>query len=185
MIKPIIAYGNPVLRKVADDIDKDYPNLQELISNMFETMYASDGVGLAAPQIGLSIRLFVIDANPFEEDYPEAKGFKKAFINPHVIEESGDEWLFNEGCLSFPGIHEDVSRKANVKIKYLDENFVEHVETFSGVCARVVQHEYDHLDGKCFIDHLNPLKRRLLSAKLNNIAKGKVHPNYKIKFFKS
>lgn len=184
MIKPIIAYGNPVLRKVAGDIDKDYPNLTELIETMFETMYASDGVGLAAPQIGLSIRLFVLDANPFVEDYPEAKGFKKVFINPHIVEESGDEWLFNEGCLSFPGIHEDVSRKSNVKITYLDENFVKHTDTFSGVCARVVQHEYDHLDGKCFIDHLNPLKRRLLSGKLNNIAKGKVSTKYKIKFFK-
>lgn len=185
MIKPIIAYGNPVLRKVAADIDKDYPNLPELIRDMFETMWESDGVGLAAPQIGLSIRLFVIDATPFEEDYPEAKDFKRAFINPHVIEESGDEWLFNEGCLSFPGIHEDVARKSNVTLRYLDENFVEHTETFSGVCARVVQHEYDHLDGKCFIDHLSPLKRRLLSGKLTNIMKGKVHPRYKIKFFKA
>lgn len=185
MIKPIIAYGNPVLRKVAADIDKDYPNLPELIRDMFETMWESDGVGLAAPQIGLSIRLFVIDATPFEEDYPEAKDFKRAFINPHVIEESGDEWLFNEGCLSFPGIHEDVARKSNVTLRYMDENFVEHTETFSGVCARVVQHEYDHLDGKCFIDHLSPLKRRLLSGKLTNIMKGKVHPRYKIKFFKA
>lgn len=185
MIKPIIAYGNPVLRKVAADIDKDYPNLPELIRDMFETMWESDGVGLAAPQIGLSIRLFVIDATPFVEDYPEAKDFKRAFINPHVIEESGDEWLFNEGCLSFPGIHEDVARKSNVTLRYMDENFVEHTETFSGVCARVVQHEYDHLDGKCFIDHLSPLKRRLLSGKLTNIMKGKVHPRYKIKFFKA
>ncbi|MBR4114432.1 MAG: peptide deformylase [Bacteroidales bacterium] len=184
MIRSIIAYGNPVLRKVSSDIDKNYPDIQQLIADMFETMYASDGVGLAAPQIGLSIRLFVIDATPFVEDYPEAKNFKKVFINPHVIEESGDEWLFNEGCLSFPGIHEDVSRKSNVKIKYLDENFVEHTDTFSGVCARVVQHEYDHLDGKCFIDRLSMLKRKMLSSKLSNIEKGKVHPRYKIKFFK-
>ncbi|MBR4350001.1 MAG: peptide deformylase [Bacteroidales bacterium] len=184
MIRSIIAYGNPILRKVSSDIDKNYPDIQQLIADMFETMYASDGVGLAAPQIGLSIRLFVIDATPFVEDYPEAKNFKKVFINPHVIEESGDEWLFNEGCLSFPGIHEDVSRKSNVKIKYLDENFVEHTDTFSGVCARVVQHEYDHLDGKCFIDLLSMLKRKMLSSKLSNIEKGKVHPRYKIKFFK-
>lgn len=184
MIKPIIAYGNPVLRKVATDIDKEYPEIQKLIDDMFETMYASDGVGLAAPQIGLSIRLFVIDANAFEEDYPEGKGFKKVFINAHVIETSGEDWIFNEGCLSFPGIHEDVSRPSTVKIQYLDENFEEHIDTFSGICARVVQHEYDHLDGKCFIDRLNVLKRRLLSGKLSNIEKGKVHPHYKIKFFK-
>ncbi|MCQ2606860.1 MAG: peptide deformylase [Bacteroidales bacterium] len=184
MIKPIIAYGNPVLRKVAEDIDKTYPEIQTLIDDMFETMYASDGVGLAAPQRGLSIRLFVIDAEAFVEDYPEAKGFRKAFINPHVIETNGEEWLFNEGCLSFPGIHEDVSRPANVTLKYLDENFVEHTETFTGICARVVQHEYDHLDGKCFIDHLSPLKRRMLQRRLNAISEGKVHPKYKIKFFK-
>src|SRR5574344_1462365 len=184
MIKPIIAYGNPVLRKVATDIDKDYPEVQELIKTMFDTMYASDGVGLAAPQIGLPIRLFVIDANSFVEDYPEAKCFKKVFINAQILEESGKEWLFNEGCLSFPGIHEDVSRKSNVKMHYLDENFEEHVETFSGVCARVVQHEYDHLDGKCFIDRLGALQRRLLQRRLTNISEGKVRTGYKMKFFK-
>ncbi len=184
MIKPIIAYGNPILRKVAIDIDKDYPDLQQLVQTMFDTMYASDGVGLAAPQIGLSIRMFVIDAAAFAEDYPEAKGFKKVFINAHFVEESGKEWVFNEGCLSFPGIHEDVSRKANVTLRYLDENFEEHTETFSGICARVVQHEYDHLDGKCFVDRLGALQRRLLQRKLTNITEGKVHTNYKIKFVK-
>lgn len=184
MIKPIYAYGNPVLRKVTDDIDQSYPNIKQLIDDMFETMYASNGVGLAAPQVGLSIRVCVIDATPFVEDYPEAKDFKKAFINPHIIEESGEEWIFNEGCLSFPGIYEDVSRKSTVKMTYLDENFVEHTETFSGVCARVVQHEYDHLDGKCFIDHLSALKRKMIQRKLNNIIEGKVATKFKIKFVK-
>ena len=146
MIRSIIAYGNPVLRKISSDIDKNYPDIQQLIADMFETMYASDGVGLAAPQIGLSIRLFVIDATPFVEDYPEAKDFKKVFINPHVIEESGDEWLFNEGCLSFPGIHEDVSRKSNVKIKATTAGVIKFDLTFcnltglSKTCAPALKH---------------------------------------------
>ena len=140
MIKHILAYGNPILRKIAKNIDASYSNLQELISSMFETMEASDGVGLAAPQIGLSIRLFVIDASTMVEDYPEAENFRKVFINPTIIEETGDEWFFNEGCLSVPGLREDVLRKSKVTIKYCDENFVEKTETFSGICARVVQH---------------------------------------------
>ncbi len=185
MIKPIVAYGNPVLRKVATEINPDYPELQDFIKSMYETLASSNGVGLAAPQVGLSIRLFVIDANSFAEDYPEAKGFIKTFINPEILEETGEEWAFNEGCLSFPGIFEDVSRKSTVKIKYMDENFTEHIETYSGICARVVQHEYDHLQGKCFIDHLSPLKKRMINGKLNNILKGKAHATYKIKFYKA
>ncbi|MCQ2959459.1 MAG: peptide deformylase [Bacteroidales bacterium] len=185
MIKPIVAYGNPVLRKVAQEIDKNYPEFETLLQNMYDTLEASEGVGLAAPQIGLSIRLFVIDANGFAEDYPDAKDFKRTFINPEIIELTGKEWLFNEGCLSFPGIFEDVSRPSEVTLRYLDENFEEHTEKFSGICARIIQHEYDHLDGKCFVDHLNPLKKRMLNGKLNNILKGKVSTRYKIKFFKA
>lgn len=184
MIKPIVAYGTPVLRKVAAEISKDYPDLQTIIKNMYDTLESSEGVGLAAPQVGLSIRLFIVDANGFAEDYPDAKGFKRTFINPQILETSGKEWLFNEGCLSFPGIFEDVSRPSDVKLRYFDEQFVEHTETFTGICARIIQHEYDHLEGKCFIDRLNPLKRKLLSGKLNNILKGKVSTRYKIKFFK-
>ncbi|MBP5722119.1 MAG: peptide deformylase [Bacteroidales bacterium] len=184
MIKPIVAYGNPVLRKVAVDIDKDYPDFQTVITNLYDTLKSSEGVGLAAPQIGLSIRVFVVDANGFAEDYPDAKGFVRTFINPQIIETKGKEWMFNEGCLSFPGIFEDVSRPSDVTIRYLDEQFVEHTETFTGICARIIQHEYDHLDGKCFIDRLNPLKRKMLSGKLNNILKGKVTTRYKIKFAK-
>lgn len=185
MIKPIVAYGTPVLRKIATEITKDYPELDVTIKNLYDTLENSEGVGLAAPQIGLSIRIFVIDANGFAEDYPDAKGFKRTFINPQILELTGEEWLFNEGCLSFPGIFEDVSRPEFVKLRYLDEKFEEHIETFSGICARIIQHEYDHLDGKCFIDHLTPLKRRMLTGKLNNILKGKVSTRYKIKFFKA
>lgn len=185
MIKPIVAYGTPVLRKVAAEIDQNYPELSNIITNMYDTLESSEGVGLAAPQIGLSIRLFIVDANGFAEDYPDAKGFKRTFINPQILERTGKEWLFNEGCLSFPGIFEDVSRPSDVKIRYYDEQFVEHTETFSGICARIIQHEYDHLEGKCFIDHLSPLKRRLIAGKLNNILKGKVSTRYKIKFYKA
>ncbi|HPM12403.1 MAG TPA: peptide deformylase [Bacteroidales bacterium] len=183
MIKPIIAYGNPVLRKVAQPIDASYPQLKELVASMFETMEASDGVGLAAPQIGLAIRLFVIDASSMSEDYPEAQDFKRAFINPRIVEEKGEEWYFNEGCLSVPGIREDVSRKSIVVLEYYDESFTKKTEEFTGICARVIQHEYDHLEGKLFVDRVNPLKKRLLQGRLQNIEKGKVPVQYKIKFY--
>src|SRR5690554_2565093 len=182
MILPIVAYGDPILKKEAEEIDQNYPKLKELIDNMFETMYNAEGVGLAAPQIGQSIRLFIIDASPFEKEEPELKGFKKVFINPIVIEEKGKPWFFNEGCLSIPGIREDVSRLPKVTIEYYDENFNLLEETYEGMAARVIQHEYDHIDGILFTDLINPLKRRLIKGKLNNIAKGKVDIHYRMKF---
>lgn len=182
MILPIIAYGDPVLKRVADDINADYPQLQELIASMFETMYNARGVGLAAPQIGLSVRLFIIDASPFSEDEPTLKGFKKIFINARITEETGKEWLFNEGCLSIPEIREDIERKDKLRITYLDENFKEITEEYSGITARVIQHEYDHIEGKLFIDRLSPLKKRLLEKRLNSIKIGAVKPDYKMKF---
>lgn len=175
----IIGYGHALLRKVAEPIAADYPELQKLIEDMYETMYASNGVGLAAPQVNLSIRLFVVDASPFEETYPEAKGFKRTFINPQVLETRGEEWRFNEGCLSVPHINEDVLRPAEVRIRYQDEHFEEKEEWISGVCARIVQHEYDHLEGKMFIDRISNLKRTLLKRKLNDIIQGKIHTDYK------
>ncbi|MCT4637605.1 MAG: peptide deformylase [Bacteroidales bacterium] len=178
---PIYLYGSPVLRKVAADIDKDYNNLFDLIENMWSTMYHSDGVGLAAPQIGKSIRLFVIDATPMADEDPSVEGLKKVFINAHITEREGDKESFNEGCLSIPGIREDVVRPTRIRMKYVDENFEEHDEWFEGIAARVIQHEYDHLDGVMFVDHLNPLKKKLLSGKLKNISKGKVKVDYKVK----
>lgn len=180
MILPITVYGNPVLRKVAEEIDENYKDLDKLISNMFETMYKAEGVGLAAPQINKSIRLMVIDATPFEEDEPDLKDFKKVFINPEILEFKGEKEAFNEGCLSLPGIREDVVRPTKIRINYLDENFVEHEEEWEGIKARIVQHEYDHLEGTLFIDHISPIKKRLLNGKLNAIAKGKTVPDYKI-----
>ncbi len=182
MILPIVAYGDPVLKKVAEEIDSDYPGLEKLIADMFETMYSSKGVGLAAPQINKSIRLFIIDASPFADEYPELEGWKKTFINPRILEEEGEEWDFNEGCLSIPGIREDVERKPELILEYEDENFELHEEKFDGVVARVIQHEYDHLEGVLFTDHLSPLKKRLLKGKLNDISKGIVDVNYKMKF---
>ncbi|MCC5923233.1 MAG: peptide deformylase [Crocinitomicaceae bacterium] len=192
MIIPIVAYGDPVLKKEAEEIDKDYPNLDELIANMFETMYAAHGVGLAAPQIGKSIRLFIVDASPFaddgeedEEPDPKAVGlenFKKVFINPIIEEESGEEWAFQEGCLSIPKIREDVYRKEQIKISYYDEHFQLHEEVYSGYAARVIQHEYDHIEGILFTDHLSSLKRKLLTKKLGKISKGEVDVDYKMKF---
>ncbi|KKX46544.1 MULTISPECIES: peptide deformylase [Sphingobacterium] len=183
---PIVAYGDPVLRKVADEIDEDYPNLKQLIADMFETMYAASGVGLAAPQVGLPIRLFVIDATPFAEDIEEEKevltAFKKVFINPIMVEESGEKWAFNEGCLSIPDINEDVLRHPNIKINYLDENFEEHEIDLSGLAARVVQHEYDHIEGKLFTDKLSTLKKTMLKGKLDTISKGMIRVGYKMKF---
>ena len=180
MIYPVTVYGDPILRKVAQPIDKDFEGLDELIENMFETMYNSDGVGLAAPQVGKSIRIFVVDASTAADEEPELEGFKKAFINPEIIERTGDEWAMNEGCLSLPEIREDVVRPEHVKIKYLDENLEEKIEEYGGFAARVIQHEYDHLDGVLLIDHLNPLKKRLLKSKLVAISKGKVRPAYRI-----
>ncbi len=189
MILPIVAYGDPVLRKKATPISSDYPGLDELIENMFETMYGASGVGLAAPQIGKSIRLFVVDATPFsdDEDLTEAeqsrlKSFKKAFINPEIIEETGDEWAFNEGCLSIPGVNEDVFRCSNIKIKYQDADFIEHVEEFDGLLARVIQHEYDHIEGVLFTDKLSSLKKRIIKNKLGNISKGKINADYRMRF---
>ncbi|ASV29078.1 peptide deformylase [Maribacter cobaltidurans] len=189
MTLPIIAYGDPVLRKVGEDIDKDYPNLKELISNMWETMYNASGVGLAAPQIGLPIRLFVVDTTPFSDDEDLTKeeqkqlnGFKQVFINAHIEEESGEEWLFNEGCLSIPDIREDVNRKERIKINYLDDTFKEHVEIYDGLLARVIQHEYDHIEGILFTDKLSSLKKRLLKGRLANISKGKINVDYRMRF---
>ena len=189
MILPILAYGSPVLKKIATDITPKYPNLKELISNMWETMYAAKGVGLAAPQIGLSIRLFVIDATPFLDDenmddfeLHSINNFKKVFINPKITEENGSLWEFNEGCLSIPEIREDVSRRSKIKIEYFDENFQFHKQELSGLAARVVQHEYDHIEGILFTDHVSSLKKRLIKRKLNNISSGSIKVNYEMKF---
>ncbi len=183
MIYPIVAYGDPVLRKVATAIDATYPDLTGLIDNMFQTMYHSMGVGLAAPQIGLSIRLFVVDATPFKEDDPAADGFKRVFINPEVLEEDGSKWKFNEGCLSIPGIREDVERKPDLVIRYQDINFETHTEEYSGLRARIIQHEYDHIQGILFTDRLTPLKKRMLQGRLAGISKGNVDVDYKMKFY--
>lgn len=182
MILPIVAYGDPVLKREAEEIEKDYPFLEELIDNMFETMYQAEGVGLAAPQIGKSIRLFIVDASPFEDEEPDLKDFKKVFINPIIVEEEGEEWSFNEGCLSIPGIREDVKRQPKITIEYYDRDFNLLEETYEGVAARIIQHEYDHIEGILFTDLINPLKRRLLKSKLNNITKGNVKVPYRMKF---
>jgi peptide deformylase len=180
---PILAYGDPVLRKKATAIAPDeYPHLKELVENMFETMYAAHGVGLAAPQIGLAMRLFVVDASPFADDDESLKGFKKAFINATILEETGEEWPFNEGCLSIPDIREDIYRQKNVRLSYYDEDWKHHEEAFNGMAARIIQHEYDHIEGKLFTDKLSPLRRRLIEKKLNDISKGIVDVEYKMKF---
>ncbi len=192
MILPIVAYGSPVLRRVSQDISADYPNLKKLIEDMWETMYGSNGVGLAAPQINKDIRLFVMDSeqifkNQDEEEqgtYPDEPGIKSVFINAHIVELDGDDWAYNEGCLSIPKIREDVYRPEEVKIKYQDENFEPHQKTFTGITARIILHEYDHLDGKLFIDHIKPLKRKLLQRKLSDITKGKIKVDYKMMFAK-
>ena len=191
MILPILPYGNPILKAKALEINKSYPKLKDLIKNMWETMYSANGVGLAAPQIGLSIRIFVIDTFPFSEqeelskkESMELSSFKKVFINPKIIEEYGEDWDFNEGCLSIPDIREDISRKESIKINFLDENFVSKNLILSGIKARVVQHEYDHLEGILFTDYLSPLKKRILKKKLYNISKGKIKTDYLMKFKK-
>ncbi len=182
MILPIYLYGQPVLRKVANDITPDYPNIKELIDNMFETMYKADGIGLAAPQIGLDIRLLVIDLNPLAEDEPAFKDVKKIMINAHIVHIEGEEALMEEGCLSLPGIHEKVARQGKIRIQYLDENFTSHDEEYEGFLARVIQHEYDHLEGKLFIDKISGIRKQLIKSKLNNLVKGNVsNCNYKVK----
>jgi peptide deformylase len=189
MILPIIAYGDPVLRKVGVDIDKDYPELDALIENMRETMVNASGVGLAAPQIGKAIRLFIINATPFSEDEDLEKEereflskFNKVFINAKIIKEEGNDWVFNEGCLSIPDIREDVFRQEKVTIEYLDEKFEKHTDVIEGIAARIVQHEYDHIEGILFTDLISTLKKRLIKKKLENISKGKVNPDYRMKF---
>ena len=182
MILPIVAFGTPVLKQKAKNIDKDYEGLLELIDNMFETMHEASGVGLAAPQIGKSIRLFIVDASPFEEDEPELKDFQQVFLNPEILEEEGEEWSFNEGCLSIPHIREDVSRKPKIRIRYQDEHFDNYEEDFEGIAARIIQHEYDHIEGVLFTDYLSPLKKRLLKRKLNDISKGNIRVDYRMKF---
>ncbi|AMR30864.1 peptide deformylase [Mucilaginibacter sp. PAMC 26640] len=180
---PIVAYGDPVLRRKATSIEPDeYPHIKELVNNMYETMYGARGVGLAAPQVGMSMRLFVVDCTPFDDDEPELKDFKKAFINASILEESGKEWSFNEGCLSIPDIREDVSRKPEIRISYYDEDWKHHEATFKGMAARVIQHEYDHIEGKLFTDKLSPLRKRLIEKKLNDISKGAIDVDYKMKF---
>lgn len=181
MILPIFVYGSPVLRKIARDITQEEPGLSKLMDDMWETMYSSDGIGLAAPQIGLSLRLFVIDGTELKEDDPSLDGFKKVFINAKLLSEVGQEWAYKEGCLSIPNIKEDVMRKSTITLEYLDENFEKHTETFEGMKARIIQHEYDHLQGVMLVDRINPLRRRLLKGKLMAISKGKVDVAYKIK----
>lgn len=198
MILPIVVYGDPVLRKVGVEITKDYEGLDKLIADMFDTMQNAKGVGLAAPQIGKAIRLFVVDTFPFVEDDDEEeeedpeftkeeraflKQFRRVFINAKMLEETGEEWKFNEGCLSIPKIREDVSRPGKIKIEYYDEKFKKHVEEFDGLAARVIQHEYDHIEGKLFTDKISALRRKLISGKLNDISKGKVGADYKIKVY--
>lgn len=189
MILPVVAYGDPVLRKVAKEITKEHPKLDEIIANMWETQYNASGVGIAAPQVGLSIRLFVIDASPFaddddlsEEEQEVLGSFKYVFINPEIIEESGDEWAFNEGCLSIPDVREDVFRKEKIIVKFFDENWKKQIKTLTGLAARVVQHEYDHIEGVLFTDKLSALKKRLIKGKLTNISKGKVNADYRMRF---
>lgn len=182
MIYPIVAYGDPVLRRQAEEIGIDYPELKTLVEDMFETMDEASGVGLAAPQIGLSIKLIVVDATPFAAEDPKAAGFRKALLNPDIYAEEGEKWSFNEGCLSFPGIHEDVERHACIHIRYMDLEGKEHDETYDGYVARVLQHECDHLNGKVFVDHLNSLRKTMLRRRLDNISRGNVPHDYRMKF---
>jgi len=189
MILPIVGYGDPVLRKKAVEIPQEYLNLNQIVADMFETMYNAYGVGLAAPQVGLSIRIFTIDTRPFSEDedlsneeQEKLSAFKKVFINPTMIKEEGDEWCFNEGCLSIPEVREDVYRHEKITIEYYDQEFNKHTEEYDGLIARVIQHEYDHLEGILFTDKLSQLKKRLITKKLQNIMDGKTRPDYKMKF---
>jgi peptide deformylase len=179
MTFPIVVYGHPVLRRIASDIEREYPGLDQLIADLFETMYNSEGLGLAAPQIGKSIRIFVIDGKPAAEDEPALSEFKKAFINPHIIEKNGDLVLMTEGCLSIPNLREEVNREAHIRITYYDEEWNYHDEVYEGYAARIIQHEYDHLDGIMFTDKVSPLRKRLLKSKLNAISKGRFEANYR------
>lgn len=179
MTYPIVVYGHPVLKKVAADIENDHPELQKLIDDLFDTMYHSEGLGLAAPQIGKSIRVFVIDGTPVAEDEPELAGFKKAFINAHLVEKSGEKVPMNEGCLSIPHLREEVKRESHIRIHYYDEKLEYHDEVFDGYKARIIQHEYDHIDGILFVDRINPLRKRLLKGKLTDISNGKFEVDYK------
>jgi peptide deformylase len=179
MTYPIVIYGHPILRKVAEVIDKDYPGLDQFIEDLFDTMYHSEGLGLAAPQVGKSIRIFVIDGKPAAEDEPSLADFKKAFINPQITEKSGEFQLMNEGCLSIPHIREEVNRESHIRIKYYDENWKYHNEVYDGYKARIIQHEYDHLEGILFTDKINPLRKRLIKSKLTAISKGKFEADYK------
>ncbi|HET9056802.1 MAG TPA: peptide deformylase [Chitinophagaceae bacterium] len=190
MTLPIVAYGHPILRAVCKDIQPDYPHLKKLIEDMWETMYDSNGVGLAAPQVNKDIRLFVVDSTQIFEnmedeekaDYNDYPGIKQLFINAHIVEMDGEEWLYNEGCLSIPKIREDVFRHESVTLQYMDENFESHTQTFTGITARVILHEYDHIEGKLFIDYMKPLKRKLIKGKLDDISRGKVDVDYKMMF---
>lgn len=182
MILPIVAYGHPTLKKVAEEIEANYPGLDELIENMFETMYASSGVGLAAPQVNRGIRLFILDATAYAEEYPETEEFKKVFINPYIIEESGEEWSFNEGCLSVPTVREDIIRKPKIVIEYHDRDFNLIEETYDGVLARIIQHEYDHIEGTIFVERVSPIRKMLLKRKLQDISSGNIDVDYKMIF---
>ncbi len=180
MIYPVVLYGSPVLRKISKEVDKSYDGLNTLINDMFETMYKADGIGLAGPQIGKSVRLFVIDAEPMKDEDPALENFKKAFVNPVIISESGEDSLINEGCLSIPKIREDVIRKQSIHIQYYDESWNYHVEKYEGIKARIIQHEYDHLQGVLFTDKISPLSRKLLKGKLSDISRGKIEVDYKV-----
>jgi peptide deformylase len=189
MILPIVGYGDPVLRKICDDISKDYPNLKEFITNMYDTMYNAYGVGLAAPQVGETIRLFVIDTEPFsdsddltKEEQEQLKGFKQTFINAKMLKEEGEEWSFNEGCLSIPDVREDVYRPEKITLEFYDEDFNKRTEVYDGLIARVIQHEYDHIEGILFTDKIAMLKKTLIKKKLQNIMDGKARPDYRMRF---
>lgn len=179
MIYPIVVYGHPVLRKISADIDKDYPGLKQFVEDMFETMYHAEGLGLAAPQVGKSIRLFVIDGEPVAEDEPDLTDFKRVFINAHIVERTGEQVPMNEGCLSIPGIREEVKRESHIRIQYHDENWDYHDEVYEGYKARIIQHEYYHLDGRLFVEKINPLKKQLIKGKLLDISKGKFDADYR------
>lgn len=189
MIYPIVGYGDPVLRKVGEEITKDYPNLNDVVTNMYDTMYNACGVGLAAPQVGLAIRLFIVDTEPFsdsddltKEEAEQLKGFKKTFINAKILKEEGEEWAFNEGCLSIPDVREDVYRHEKITIEYYDENFMKQTDVYDGLIARVIQHEYDHIEGVLFTDKISSLKKTLIKKKLQNIMDGKARPDYRMRF---
>lgn len=192
MVLPVVAFGHPVLRKVCEDITPEYPDLKKFIDDMWETMYYTNGVGIAAPQVNKAVRVFVVDTIQVVEDfdaedkrkYPNEQPVKRVFINAHKIEETGKPWAYNEGCLSIPKVREDVSRGESVRLKYMDEHFVEHEEVFSGITARVILHEYDHIEGKLFIDYLSPLQKRLIKKKLEDISGGKVRTDYRMLFSK-